>query len=436
VNCSPYSGSQFRLGDTMVTCNATDKSGNRAQKSFTVTVQDTTPPTLTVPLSITVEASEPSTSVSYPPATATDTVDPLPRVECYPASPIIIAGTGSQTINCNATDKSGNTAQKSFTVTVQDTTPPKLTLPPNPLIVTPSNPAPPSPPISDAVFMQRAPRIPVNFTVSATDNIDGTSTLEEDGSTITQDNVGGNIMISCNPPSGSMFLVGNTTTVRCSARDATNNTGTASFTVSVNAPPPPPADTTAPVVEANVQGTLGNNGWYTSDVAVSWTVTDPESQITSKSESCDQTTTINQDTTAGGQTVTCTAASAGGTTTQSVTIKRDATAPDIAIDSGISDGDVFEKGQVPSEPACTATDGASGIDGQGCQVLGYSTEVGKHTITFTATDNAGNKATQEVSYSINDKPPQQELQPRQKLQPQQELQPRRGLQPQNESQVG
>ena len=36
-----------------------------------------------------------------------------------------------------------------------------------------------------------------------------------------------------------------------------------------------------PVVTPTVTGTLGNNGWYRSDVSVSWSVTDNESAITS-----------------------------------------------------------------------------------------------------------------------------------------------------------
>jgi hypothetical protein len=89
---------------------------------------------------------------------------------------------------------------------------------------------------------------PVTFTVTSQDNIDGTVTLEEDGTTITQDDdIGGSIMISCDPSSGSEFPIGETT-VQCIATDAAGNEGTSSFTVTVNPPPPPPADTTSPVL--------------------------------------------------------------------------------------------------------------------------------------------------------------------------------------------
>lgn len=42
-------------------------------------------------------------------------------------------------------------------------------------------------------------------------------------------------------------------------------------------------DNTPPVITPTVSGTSGNNGWYTSDVGVSWAVTDGESVISSSS---------------------------------------------------------------------------------------------------------------------------------------------------------
>ena len=80
-------------------------------------------------------------------------------------------------------------------------------------------------------------------------------------------------------------------------------------------------DTTPPAITASVTGTLGANGWYTSNVGIAWTVTDAESRI-SKKTGCG-TSSVTTDT--AGATYTCTATSTGGTATQSVTVKRDAT---------------------------------------------------------------------------------------------------------------
>lgn len=69
-----------------------------------------------------------------------------------------------------------------------------------------------------------------------------------------------------------------------------------------------------------------NNGWYTSDVTVSWSVTDPETAITSSADCNDVTLTTDD----AGASFTCTATSTGGTSTQTVTVMRDATAPTIS----------------------------------------------------------------------------------------------------------
>jgi len=41
------------------------------------------------------------------------------------------------------------------------------------------------------------------------------------------------------------------------------------------------ADTTPPVISPQITGSLGTNGWYRSAVTVAWSVSDPESGITS-----------------------------------------------------------------------------------------------------------------------------------------------------------
>jgi hypothetical protein len=63
-------------------------------------------------------------------------------------------------------------------------------------------------------------------------------------------------------------------------------------------------------------------------VSVSWTVTDPDSAVTTSG--CDPAT-ISKDTPAAGTTLTCTATSSGGMTSKSVTINRQAKAPNTQI---------------------------------------------------------------------------------------------------------
>jgi large repetitive protein len=87
--------------------------------------------------------------------------------------------------------------------------------------------------------------------------------------------------------------------------------------------PDVPGDPTPPVVAPVISGTLGNAGWYTSNVTVNWSIVDPESIILSTTGCNAVTFTTN---TIGTQ-LTCTAESDGGTTTVSKAFKVDKTAP-------------------------------------------------------------------------------------------------------------
>ena len=84
-------------------------------------------------------------------------------------------------------------------------------------------------------------------------------------------------------------------------------------------------DRTPPVLVPHLQGQLGDGGWYTGDVTVSWDVSDPQTPISTQS-GC-ETVTVNDDT--AGRTFTCVATSDGGTSTETVTVKRDATQPSL-----------------------------------------------------------------------------------------------------------
>jgi len=74
-----------------------------------------------------------------------------------------------------------------------------------------------------------------------------------------------------------------------------------------------------------ISGKAGNNGWYVSDVTVSWKI---ESEATIRdTDGCDPVT-IDYETT--GVTLTCFVASDGGETEESVTIKIDKTPPEVS----------------------------------------------------------------------------------------------------------
>jgi len=130
VDCESASGLRsgdiFPLGPTTVTCSATDQAGNSASGSFTVTVEDTTAPALTVPSSpVVVEATDANGAmVNFADhVSASDPVDPRPAINCTPASGSTFP-LGTTQVNCSATDAAGNTAEVSFDVTVVDLVPP------------------------------------------------------------------------------------------------------------------------------------------------------------------------------------------------------------------------------------------------------------------------------------------------------------------------
>jgi hypothetical protein len=82
-------------------------------------------------------------------------------------------------------------------------------------------------------------------------------------------------------------------------------------------------DSTPPVISKTISGTLGDGGWYTSNVTVAWTVTDAESAVVIDS-GCG-TQNFTSETT--GTTSSCSAHSAGGSASDSVSLKIDKTGP-------------------------------------------------------------------------------------------------------------
>jgi hypothetical protein len=118
VSCTPASGSTFPLGTTPVVCAAADAHGNVASATFTVTVRDTTKPTLTLPVNVTVDATSPAGAFVTYTATATDSVSGARAVTCTPPSGNIFP-IGTSTVNCTAVDGAGNSVGGSFEVLVQ-----------------------------------------------------------------------------------------------------------------------------------------------------------------------------------------------------------------------------------------------------------------------------------------------------------------------------
>lgn len=279
VTCVPASGSTFPLGVTTVTCTATDAGGNTAPCTFTVTVSDTTPPTITCPANITANSAggQCSAAVTFATPTASDNCSGVGTVTCSPASGSTFP-LGITTVTCSVMDAAGNPGSCAFTVTVSDLENPTITCPANittnaaagqcgavatfsptasdncPGVTVVCVPASGSTfPIgvttvtctaTDAsahtatcsftvtVVDSQAPQIvcPANVTVVENPPSSGTATVNYTTPTAS-DNCPG-ATVACVPASGSAFPVG-TTTVTCTATDASANSSQCGFTVTV-----------------------------------------------------------------------------------------------------------------------------------------------------------------------------------------------------------
>jgi hypothetical protein len=352
ADCLPASGSTFALGTTEITCNKTDEAGNPAEPTtFNIIVEDTTPPEVTVPTNVSIEAGEGGQVIVAFDASATDLVDGDTSVSCDPASGSSFS-VGENIVTCTSTDTSGNEGTANFSVIVSDTTGPTLVLPGDITAEATSE--------SGAV---------VSFEASANDLVDGDVTLE------------------CTPASGSEFPLG-TTTVDCSASDLADpvNTSTGSFDVTVE-------DTTGPAIEI----TSPDEG---STTGVSGTI------IYSAGDSVNVTCTLDGDSVEcdiggsfsfgplsdGGHTFTVQGTdSVGNEGSASVDWNVDATGPTVNITGGPEDGSTVASNSgtftFTSEEGATFTCTLDGTpeDCDGSLAFGPLSN-GPHTFTVFATD--------------------------------------------------
>ena len=120
-------------------------------------------------------------------------------------------------------------------------------------------------------------------------------------------------------------------TVTCTYTDGGNLTRSANATYTVVRD----HDVSAPVVgyTLNPASPDGENGWYTGNVSLDWSVTETESLETLTKTGCvDRAITADQ----AATTYSCSATSEGGTDSESVTVKRDSNGPVVSYDSIVS----------------------------------------------------------------------------------------------------
>jgi hypothetical protein len=201
VTAPPDPGTGYRYSFTWnrsLVPTGTDDStvfgGTAPTLVFLLDVATNTPPSLDLPADMTVEGDTVGGAVAAYAVSASDSEDAVaPTPACSPAVGAVLP-LGTTTVGCSVTDGGGLTTTGSFDITVVDTT--------APVVAT----------IAD-----------IDLTTS-----DPTGALLSYGSPTVADIVDAAPTVACLPADGTMIPVG-TTTVTCTARDASGNQSTMSF---------------------------------------------------------------------------------------------------------------------------------------------------------------------------------------------------------------
>jgi hypothetical protein len=339
------------------TSNNTGGTFNLAPASFTVNVS---PPPNTAPSvivdGVTGGASYNKGSVPAATCRVTDAED---GNSSFAATLSTVTGTyasdgiGSQTASCSYTDAGGLTASASITYAIVD--------PSAPSIASTLNPA--SADGSNGWYKSN-----VTLTWTVTEN-ESPNSLQKTGCV--------NQNISTDQTAAEY---------KCSATSAGGSANGLAVTIK--------RDATAPTISGSASPAANGKGWNNTDVTVSFSCSDATSGVAT----CSSSTTLGE---GAAQSVSGSATdNAGNGASASVTgINIDKTLPNVSLVGGPASGGEYPFGSVPAAPTCSATDALSGLDGV-CTVSGYSTAVGTHTVTATATDKAGNPNSASLTYTV------------------------------------
>lgn len=363
MSVSPSSFACTDLGANTVTLTVTDVNGNSSTATSTVTVVDNIAPTVvTQSHTVYLDASGSATIV------ASD-INNGSTDNCTVASTSLnissfgCSNVGQNLVTLTVTDGSGNSASGGAIVTVLDTISPTVA----------NTPA----------------------------NITAYSGAGQCGTTVTWPTITGTdncsvSTITSSISSGSFFNKG-TTTVNLTATDPSGNTGSSSFTVTV-------LDTVAPVFTSAVSGIVISPNANSCDATVTWispTATDNCSAVTySSSHTSGATFSL------GTTTVTVTATDADGnnrTVSFDVTVT-DVIAPTISnVPANITvANDAGSCDAIVNYTLPTVSDNCTGATISASQASGSVFPLGTTTVTFTATDAAGNTTNASFDITVED----------------------------------
>jgi hypothetical protein len=154
--------------------------------------------------------------------------------------------------------------------------------------------------------------------------------------------------------------------------------------------------TAAPTVTPVIVGTAGLNGWYTSDVALSWLVSGNPPPTES---GCGNVKVRNTT----GTTYTCSATNSVDSAQQSTTIEVDTVAPKVAIRKPANGATYALNEVVRASYTCSdAISGVSSCVGTVADGASINTSTpGMQTFSVLGIDNAGNKTTRSITYTVD-----------------------------------
>jgi hypothetical protein len=200
------------------TATTTSPGGGTGTTTTSVTISSTSDISTT-----TTDVIDPSVEVDYTAPTASSS-DPLATttIDCLPASGSLFTIGTTTPVVCTASDSDGDTASSTFNITVSSSTPSSgdTSSTTNPLTISPTSD------ISTTTTDMTDPSVEVDYTTP-----DATTTATTTSGIATTS-------ISCVPASGSLFTVGTTTPVLCTANDSAGNTATSTFNVTVSTTTP------------------------------------------------------------------------------------------------------------------------------------------------------------------------------------------------------
>jgi hypothetical protein len=280
-------------------------------------------------------------------------------------SPTITLPLGVTSITLIVSDGKADSEPVSYTVTVRDATPPVTQI-----LTTTGQSG------NNGWY-----KSDVQITLSSTDSCTGVKEVHY--------SISGTETVVPGSPASVNIAAEGTSSLSYFAQDNAGNTETAGAPVVIK------IDKTDPTITASAAPAADENGWNKTDVTVTFTCGDAVSGVAS----CTEPVAVSTEGT--GQTISGTAIdNAGRSANASLTLNIDKTAPAITI-LGITDGASYPLCSPPT-PSYTVTDNLSGIVAENGVLTpsGNANGAGLYTYTVTATDAAGNTATQSATYRL------------------------------------